>query len=232
MVTPAELEHIISSPRFATFVDLADGDRQLAADLYDWTGKIAGALFTDFRILEVAYRNRIDGAIADHVATIAPHVTDWFWDQSWIPPAGHWWDRGATNALRTARQRPEPTPRRRRRRTHLRLLAVHPRWPLRGIVLEHRARHRIHRHPRSRTRRCHTLEQAIINLHGLRNRLAHHEPIAKPWTRRIPGGASRAFPLDELYQDLVAVLRWTAPAHAPQLLASSRIPALLASRPN
>lgn len=75
------------------------------------------------------------------------------------------------------------------------------------------------------------LEQSMINLLGLRNRLAHHEPILKPWTRRLPGGRMGAFALDDLYDDLVKVLRWTSPAHAASLLQTSRVPELLATRP-
>jgi hypothetical protein len=162
-------------------------------------------------------------------------VPDWLWDSSWIPAAGHWWDRGAHNALRIARQHaggPNPP--------HGAVVAELTfgfwRYILAGRYEESfwntaldGAFTGIPGHAPGDRR--HALEQAVINLHGLRNRLAHHEPIAKPWTRRVPGGTIRAFSLDEIYKDLVDVLAWTAPAHAPELLAKSSVPVLLSQRP-
>lgn len=57
---PESLERIVSSERFAPFVTACDGDRERAVALYEWTGKVAGAFWTEFRVLEIAYRNRID----------------------------------------------------------------------------------------------------------------------------------------------------------------------------
>lgn len=105
MVSPANLAKLISPGRFATFVTLANGDRRRAVDLYEWTGAVAGALFTDFRTLEVVYRNHIDQAFSDYVASVAPHVQHWTWDSSWIPPQGHWWDKDAREALAAAHKR-------------------------------------------------------------------------------------------------------------------------------
>ena len=60
MNSPADkLEHFISQPRFASYVDACDGDRGRAAELYHWTGEVAGALLVDFRHLEVIVRNPV-----------------------------------------------------------------------------------------------------------------------------------------------------------------------------
>ena len=57
----------MSGPRFATYVNLAGGDRDRAVELYHWTGDIAGGLMADFRVLEVLLRNRIDQTMSEHV---------------------------------------------------------------------------------------------------------------------------------------------------------------------
>lgn len=236
MVTPNELEQLVSPARFSTFMTLANGNRDLAAELYVWTGDISGALFTDFRTLEVVFRNCIDQAITAHVATTAPSITDWLWDSSWIPAAGHWWDQGAENAIRIGGRHAGG-----RNAPHGAVIAELTfgfwRYMLAGRYEESfwntaldAAFTGIPGHAPGDRRQ--TLEQAVINLHGLRNRLAHHEPIAKPWTRRVPGGNRQTFSLDQQYDDLVRVLEWTAPNHASDLLVTSSVRTLLASRPH
>ena len=46
MVSPAELEQLVSVQRFETYVTLSHGDHSLAAELDEWTGATTGALFT------------------------------------------------------------------------------------------------------------------------------------------------------------------------------------------
>lgn len=235
MIDPNELESLISQPRFATYVSLAGGDRLLARDLYQWTGELAGALITDFRTLEVVFRNLVDQALTDHVAATAPDVTDWMFDSTWIPAGGHWWNSAGQRILDEARNRAGG-----QNATHGGIVAELMFGFWRYVV--------VGRYeesfwipaldavfsgipgaaPGDRRR---TLEQSMMNLNGLRNRIAHHEPIAKPWTRRLPGGKTGVFTVDDIYQDLVQVLEWATPNHARQLLAESRVKPLLASRP-
>ena len=235
MASPSELEQLISPGRFATFVTLANGDRSLAVDLHEWTGAVAGALFTDFRTLEVVYRNHVDQALHSHVASVAPQVQHWMWDSSWIPASGYWWNDEAEQALKAARKRAGG-----RKASHGAVVAELTfgfwRYIVSGRYEESfwntaldDAFADIPGHAPGDRRR--TLEQAMINLLALRNRLAHHEPIAKPWTRKLPGGRVGAFTLDDLYDNLVRVLHWTSPAHADSLLQASSVPGLLAARP-
>lgn len=235
MVSPSDLEQLISPGRFATFVTLASADRSLAVDLYEWTGDVAGALFTDFRTLEVVYRNHIDRALGSYAASVAPHVRHWMWDSSWIPSQGHWWDKDAQEALSTARKRAGA------RRAANGVVIAEVTFGFWRYIVSGRYEESfwntaldsaftdIPGHDPGERRRM--LEQSMINLLGLRNRLAHHEPIVKPWTRRLPGGRVGIFTLEDLYGDLVRVLRWTSPAHAASLLQTSRVPELLAARP-
>lgn len=236
MVSPADLAKLISPGRFATFVTLASGDRWRALDLYEWTGAVAGDLFTDFRTLEVVYRNHIDQALSGYAASVAPGVQHWMWDSSWIPSQGHWWDKDASEALAAARKRAGG-----RKAPRGAVIAEVTfgfwRYIVSGRYEESfwntaldNAFDSIPGHAPGDRRQM--LEQAMINLVGLRNRLAHHEPIAKPWARNLPGGRVGTFTLDDLYNDLVRVLRWTSPTHAASLLRTSKVPGLLAARPS
>lgn len=235
MVDPNDLEILISQPRFATYVALAGGDRLLAHDLYEWTGDLAGALITDFRTLEVVFRNLVDQALTNHVAATAPHVTDWLFDPSWLPTGSHWWNGAGQRILNQARNRAGG-----RNATHGAIVAELMFGFWRYVVagryeesfwipaLDAAFSGIPGTAPGDRRR---ALEQSMINLNGLRNRIAHHEPIAKPWTRGLPGGSIGTFTVDDVYGDVVQVLEWATPSHAASLLASSRVPGLLALRP-
>ncbi|SFJ57465.1 Abi family protein [Cellulomonas sp. KH9] len=66
------LDRGISSPRFATFERAAEGDANLARDLYVWNRDLAVAFLADIAILEVALRNAI------HDAATAQWGTHWY----------------------------------------------------------------------------------------------------------------------------------------------------------
>ena len=236
VISPDDIERLISPERFTTYVDLCDGNRVQAAQLYEWSGEIAGALFTDFRTLEVVFRNRVDQALTDYVAAVSPDVENWMWDPSWIPPGGHWWDQNAIQALRRAQRQAGG-----KTATHGAIIAALTfgfwRYIVSGRYEEafwntalDSAFAAIPGHAPGDRR--HGLEQAMINLHALRNRLAHHEAIPKPWARRVPGGQMRVFTIDDLYSDVVQVLRWTTPSLADLLLNRSLVPVLLQRRPS
>lgn len=236
MVSPDELEQLISAERFATFVNLAGGDRDLAADLYEWTGAVAGVLFVEFRTFEIVFRNCVDQALTDYVSNVAPHVKDWMLDPSWIPAIGHWWDKDADKALKTARNKAGG-----RNAPHGRVVAELTfgfwRYIVSGRYEESMWDTALDRAfvgipGTSSGDRRRMLEQAMINLNGLRNRLAHHEPILKPWTRRLHHGKAGTFTLADFYGDLVQVMNWTTPNHAADLLRTREVRSLLAARPN
>jgi len=235
VVHPNDLESLISQLRFATYIGLAGGDRPLARDLYDWTGDLAGALITDFRTLEIVFRNLVDKALTGHVAVTAPHVADWMFDSTWLTPGSHWWNSAGQRILNEAHNRAGG-----RNATHGAIVAELMFGFWRYIVtgryeesfwipaLDGAFSGIPGAAPGDRRR---ALEQRMMNLSGLRNRIAHHEPIAKPWSRRLPGGTTGTFTVDDIYADLVQVLEWATPAHAASLLAKSRVPRLLKQRP-
>lgn len=233
-MAPDDLERLISPARFATFVDLASGDRDTAALLYAWTGELAGALFTDYRQLEVAFRNRVDQALSAYARALDPEVTTWL-DDSWLPPGANGWDTGAHDALQIARRHA-----RGRNPSHDGLVAeltfgfwryiVDGRYEeafwlpaLDAAFTEVPGAAAVDRRQE--------LEQAMINLNKLRNRLAHHEPICKPTRRQGPGGVRLTLSVDDVYEDLCNVILWTDPDVSVELLAQSRVPLLLSSCP-
>ncbi len=233
-MAPDDLERLISPARFATFVDLASGDRDTAAHLYAWTGELAGALFTDYRQLEVMFRNQVDRALSVYARSVDPTVTTWL-DDSWLPPGANGWDTGAQAALKTARRNA-----RGRKPSHDGVVAELTfgfwRYIIGGRYEEafwlpalDAAFTGIPGAAAVDRRR--TLEQAMINLNKLRNRLAHHEPICKPTTRQGPGGIQLTLSVDDVYNDLRNVVHWTDPGISTELLAQSRVPHLLSSSP-
>ena len=232
---PDELEQLISPARFSTFVELSSGDRELAAKLYEWTGSLAGALFTDFRHLEIVFRNRVDQALMAYARSRDPNVMSWL-DDSWLPDHTNGWDDGANKAIKEARKVVrDDNP------SHdaviAQLMFGFWRYVTRGRYEEafwlpalDEAFTNI---PGANAvdRRV-TLETAMINLNKLRNRIAHHEPICKPWKRHDHGGVELVLSVDDVYQDLKKVLDWCDPSSSGHFLQQSCVPELLATRPS
>ncbi len=52
----------------------------MATELYEWTGELAGALFTDFRHLEIVFRNRVDRALTRYARSLDQNVESWLCD--------------------------------------------------------------------------------------------------------------------------------------------------------
>lgn len=52
-----DLEAVLSSPRFATYLRVAGGDRQRAAQLYCWNTEVSAAFYTPLQFAEIGTRN-------------------------------------------------------------------------------------------------------------------------------------------------------------------------------
>ncbi len=238
MFNPNNLERLISVERFGTYVTACNRDRQQAAELYRWTGEIAGALLIDFRHLEVLFRNTIHNALVAHHSSLnsRPAGAQWFENPSWV--RHHWWDNHAQNALDTAMRRAGH-----RHRSNPRPSAVvselnfgfwryvvseryeqsfwmpaldHANWSIPGSTA-----------PKRRTR----LETNIRVLHKLRNRIAHHEPIFAPTTFTVQGGGRLQYSLSDQAELLNEVLDWIDPIFASTSRSASSVPELLLARP-
>lgn len=234
MLTPHELEKLISPARFGTFVALSSGDRKLATELYVWTGDLAGALLIDFRHLEIVLRNRVDRALMAYARSLDSNVVSWL-DDSWLPACTNRWDRGANKAIKQAHQ------------------MAHGQNPSHDAVIAQltlgfwryllKARYEktfwlpalddafTNIPGTTEKNRRERLENTMIDLNKLRNRIAHHEPICKPWNRKGHGGVDLVISVDDVYANLKDVLRWCEPTLSAHLIQQSRVPGLLATRP-
>lgn len=215
MDTAETLETLISKPRFGTYVDLALGDRAKAVELYHWTGNVAGGLMTDFRVLEVLLRNRIDTAMATHARQRAG-VGEWFDDPQWIEPPGHWWDQAAIDSIDRAKHelRQQLSPGRSMQRGQLVAKLsfgfwkrpTHARYE-ESFWLPALDKAFVVPAPNAVARREMLFDHLTV-LNDLRNRVAHHEPICKPWRFIVRGGRDVMYPLDVQYRMLVNVTEW------------------------
>ena len=237
MDTPDRLEALISAPRFATYVALASGDRDKAVELYHWTGAVAGGLMTDFRVLEVLLRNRIDSAMVTHLKS-SPGVGEWYEDPIWVT-TGNYLDQRATEAVERAKD------------------SVREKLPLgapisRGKVVAalsfgfwKRPTHARYEEsfwlpaldqafavpaPNAVARREKLFDRLTV-LNDLRNRVAHHEPICKPWQFIVRGGRDVMYPLAAQYRMLVDVIGWIDPAAGEWVKNNSTTLPLLVSPP-
>lgn len=61
-VSHADLDSVVSAPRFSTFLHAAAGDTELARNLYVWNRDLSVAFLADIAILEVALRNAMNVA--------------------------------------------------------------------------------------------------------------------------------------------------------------------------
>lgn len=60
MATEDALQHLLGEARYQTYLDAAKGSHQGAAELYEWSVKVAGAWHSHISYVEVAIRNAID----------------------------------------------------------------------------------------------------------------------------------------------------------------------------
>ncbi len=64
-VTYPDLESILSTARFGTYLAWAAGDRERAVALYTLNAQLSEAFYLPLQMLEVALRNRIDSVLSD-----------------------------------------------------------------------------------------------------------------------------------------------------------------------
>ena len=233
--SPADqLERFISQPRFASYVEACDGDRNRAVELYHWTGEVAGALLVDFRHLEVIVRNHIHWALRDHVAANHPTISgEWFENESWVKH--RWWNPDAQRELDRAQEKAGgPGVRVDRVIAELPfgfwryLLASRYEQSFWTPALDGSFTNIPGKTPRERR---FMIEQEMIALHRLRNRLAHHQPIFKPQMRRGPGGTKIEVPLQRQHDGLLHVLGWIDPKLPTLVMERSIVKELLTKQP-
>lgn len=72
------IPHIISEPRFATYLRYCKNDRRDALTLYQWNLELSSAFVVPLHFLEVSIRNTVVEALED------VHTANWPWTQGFL----------------------------------------------------------------------------------------------------------------------------------------------------
>ena len=175
------VERWLSQPRHGVYLAASQGDPQLALDLYEWNAEISAALLRDLAHLEVGLRNAYDRALSARWPG-PPH-----WTTANIPAFAPLW--------RTRRGRRVDVNLRTRESLHRAVdSAGGPAAPPGKVIAElmfgfwrflSSSAHEkslwvpsLHQAFAPGTDRR-DVDRPIGRLHGLRNRVAHHEPLLR-----------------------------------------------------
>jgi hypothetical protein len=177
----ARVAAALSSERLAPYLRATSGDLIRAVRLYEWNLAASGALYEALGILEVVLRNTLSAGLTAHHGTLPGH---WYDD-----PLGVLSDL-AHEDIAAARRRVQKL---RRPETSGRVIAE-LNFGFWKFMLARRYEatlwtgHLRHGFPNLQPQSRTVVYQALDELHALRNRIAHHEPIhgrdltADAWT--------------------------------------------------
>lgn len=168
----SNIPHVLSEPRFATYLRYCDNDRNRALQLYQWNLELSSAFIIPLHILEVSIRN----AVVENLEAV--HTQNWPWNNGFIrslpnPRRGY----NSTSDLLNVAAREETvgkvvaelkfafwekmfTARHDERLWEKRILSS---FPNASVMSTAELRKIIH--------------DDIFSIRTLRNRIAHHEPI-------------------------------------------------------
>jgi hypothetical protein len=82
---PNEIEQWISGPRFAPFLDCANGNHQHALEIYVWHANLTAACFQVVHHFEVLLRNTVDRALGSRDSGLAAE-SSWMLNAVALPP--------------------------------------------------------------------------------------------------------------------------------------------------
>lgn len=198
----------ISSARIASYLAACNGDRVAALDLYVWNAQTNAAYTESIGHVEIALRNVMAGRLATRHRT--RHRRG-----SWLDDPASELDPRARDDIVAARRRV----RAKRKPLSEGQVISELTFGFWRFLLTNRyrttlwpdlARGFAHAPNRSLV----TVEAPVVRLHGLRNRLAHHEPI---WNK----------PLAAYQQDICAVLGYIDPDLRDWVVGHCRIETML-----
>ena len=226
---PEWIEQWLSLPRWRVYLTAADGDHNLALELYEWNASVAASLHRDLAHVEIALRNAYDRVLCAGQLPGEPHWV--FNPHHWFPrdpqraANGRWIDRNETprtqitNALHQVRgsrrspNRTDPAPGK--------VLAELPMgfWRYLSSRRHHDRLWIPYLHtafPRGTSRL--DVDRPVGRLHELRNRVAHHEPLLRTH-------------LAARYRDALSIAELISSELAAHLKTTSSVPELLTERP-
>lgn len=168
------IPHILSEPRFATYLQHCGNDRNRALQLYQWNLELSAAFVVPLHLLEVSLRNAVVECL------VSVHTSNWPWNQGFIrrlpsPSSGYNPTRDLNNVA--GMQNPTMgkvvaelkfvfwekmfTKRHDNRLWNSHIKTVFPNAP--SALTSSQVRSKIY--------------DDVIVIRKLRNRIAHHEPI-------------------------------------------------------
>ena len=220
---PTVILNRLSHERLRSYLDDCDYDPSRALDLYAWNAQIAAAFLEDLGRLEVVLRNRFDEGLTELTASVGLS-SPWF-DYPSLFPRKH-----AVQALRDlekAKQRATDSGKRTMVQSRViselnfgfwRFLCS-PRYLTTMWVPALAAQFPNHPSAGNAARVRADVESRMRHLHLLRNRVAHHKPIHH---RALADDAAM----------ILELAQWMCPDTHAWMVSWSRIPTLLASKPN
>ncbi|MGI8646850.1 MAG: hypothetical protein ACR2JX_01255 [Mycobacteriales bacterium] len=207
------VEEAISVERLSPYCHVSGGDLDAAVQLYIWNAAISGAFWIDIAHLEIFVRNAMHMQLTQW--SIKQHNEPrWYLDPAGILTPRRTTDIAIARARLTDGHRPKPE-------TPGRVIAEIPLGFWRFLVSGHYEltlwrwclHHGFAGQPRRRP-----LHDRLSRLHGLRNRIAHHEPIHRQ-------------PLAQHHNDLLTLVQWINPQLRNWIEAHSTVRSTLATRP-
>jgi hypothetical protein len=206
----------VAPARFDRYLIDANGDDVLALRLYEWNIRLSSAFHETLGQFEVLLRNALDTQLQSWHRKLPGGDGRWYLDKARMPLQPKQWDQVAS-ARRLARQGA-------RQETHGKVVAelTFGFW---RFLLDARYQPTLwapvlrHAFPYLRPRVRKAVYDPTERLNGLRNRIAHHEPIYD-------------LPLDDRLRELLAVAGYICPTSAAWIWSTSPVEAALASRPD
>lgn len=200
------LRERLSAERLGPYIE-ATGDLASALRLHEWNTRISGAFFESLQMFEVILRNSMHSAIQDAFTT------------DWVSQLQEVLDDRGNKDIRDARARLQQHG----REESAGRLVAELNFGFWRYLLAKRYEHSLWiptlRHSFTHFRGTRSdVERRVSVLNGLRNRLAHHEPIHSRNLRKD-------------YKSLVEVTEWMCSDSASWITAQSRVVAVLDEHP-
>ena len=233
-ITAAELERLVSVERFASF-RRATSDLEAAVALYTWNARVTGAFAELLHHVEVLIRNAMHSqlTVLHSQAHGRPANKAWFDEPSWAKH--HWFHHHAQIQIAKAAKRAGHTPNNPRPGKVIAALSFGFWRYLASARYEQSfwvpALDNAFAAPGPRHKdRRQAVEQRLVFLHILRNRISHCEPIIHPIQHTSPRRPAKT--LDELYADAIQLVSFISPVAAQWLEHEPRhLTRLLQARP-
>lgn len=211
----AQVEGLVSRARFASYLRETGGDRQTAADLYQWNVAVSGACLEAFHLVEIVVRNAIDRALAEYFDEDARRIP-WFLLPIVAKPTSQ---RIIDDQIEGARRRlRNQGPGREAREQIVAGLSFGFWTSLLHTEYEELWRQATRKaFPHSSGRR-HDVVGPLENLRQFRNKLAHHDSLLRT---DVP----------QRLQQMRQVLSWIDPSAEQWLVGTERVTQVFSTRP-